>query len=276
MDINAYIESGILELYVAGALSEKENQEVYSLLLEYPELLQEVLEIESAILKLTASVSPAERKNLYPIIIDKIRNGDTDFIKDSDTKVISIDKPRYNWFTYTGWAAAFILGAGLFWTLNTNEQLETKIANQEIEMSDLENQVADAKNNLEANRQLLATIRDKNIIEVPLAGQANFENTYAKVYWNKETDEILLDAQGLPEPPRGKVYQVWSLTLSPLTPTSLGTLDSFITDDNKLFSIENALESEAFGITLEPEGGSEGPTMEQLYTLGAVSSGAGQ
>ena len=28
MDIKAYIESGILELYVAGQLSEKENQDV--------------------------------------------------------------------------------------------------------------------------------------------------------------------------------------------------------------------------------------------------------
>ena len=38
------------------------------------------------------------------------------------------------------------------------------------------------------------------------------------------------------------------------------------------FTLENANESEAFGITLEPEGGSETPTLEQLYTLGAVGS----
>jgi hypothetical protein len=31
MDINAYIASGILELYVAGTLSEKETQEFYDL-----------------------------------------------------------------------------------------------------------------------------------------------------------------------------------------------------------------------------------------------------
>ena len=37
-------------------------------------------------------------------------------------------------------------------------------------------------------------------------------------------------------------------------------------------TLENANESEAFGITLEPEGGSETPTLEQLYTLGAVGA----
>ena len=43
-------------------------------------------------------------------------------------------------------------------------------------------------------------------------------------------------------------------------------------DDNKIFALQNANESEAFGITLEPEGGSEAPTMNQLYVLGAVAA----
>ena len=69
---------------------------------------------------------------------------------------------------------------------------------------------------------------------------------------------------------KGKVYQVWSLKLDPLTPTSLGTLDTFTADTNKIFTIANTHSSEAFGITLEPEGGSLSPTLEQLYTLGTV------
>ena len=96
--------------------------------------------------------------------------------------------------------------------------------------------------------------------------------SFAKVYWNKADNTIYVDAEGLPDAPEGKVWQVWSLTLNPLTPTSLGTIDDFNTDDNKIFTIANANESQAFGITLEPEGGSESPTMEQLYTLGVVAS----
>ena len=68
------------------------------------------------------------------------------------------------------------------------------------------------------------------------------------------------------------VYQVWSLTLDPLTPTSMGLLENFSEDENKIFALENPNQSQAFGITLEPEGGSESPTMEQLYTLGVVAS----
>ncbi|SDB23156.1 Anti-sigma-K factor rskA [Flavobacteriaceae bacterium MAR_2010_188] len=272
MDYNAYIESGILELYIAGVLSEEENREVYDMMLKHPEVLQEVLEIEAAVLKLTAAVSPGETKQLFPNIKKRINHIPPVHDTKKETKVVTLDKPRYDWLTYTGWAAAILFGAGLLWLLNTNNDLENRVVQQEMVNGLLETQVADAKNNLESTMQLLTSLRAKDIISVPLAGQGNFQNTYAKVYWDKTNDKILLDAQGLPEPPRGKVYQVWSLTLSPLTPTSLGTLDSFIQDDNKIFSIDNALESEAFGITLEPEGGSPGPTMEQLYTLGAVSS----
>jgi len=117
----------------------------------------------------------------------------------------------------------------------------------------------------------LTTIRDKNITVVPLGGQTVSPESYAKAYWNKTEQKVLIDAQGLPEPPEGMVYQVWSLKMSPLTPTSMGLLEDFIDDENKVFAIANQNASEAFGITLEPAGGSKAPTMEQLYTLGAVS-----
>ncbi len=68
------------------------------------------------------------------------------------------------------------------------------------------------------------------------------------------------------------VYQVWSLKMNPLKPTSIGLLNKFESDNNKIFQLPNPNSSEAFGITLEPAGGSKSPTMERLYTLGAVNS----
>jgi hypothetical protein len=41
---------------------------------------------------------------------------------------------------------------------------------------------------------------------------------FSKVYWNKETQVVYVDAVGLPEPPKGMVYQVWALKLNQLTP----------------------------------------------------------
>jgi anti-sigma-K factor RskA len=91
------------------------------------------------------------------------------------------------------------------------------------------------------------------------------------VYWNKNTKTTYIDAAGLPKPPKGMVYQVWALKLSPvLTPTSIGLLSDFEGNSNKIFAVDRTNEAEAFGITLEPAGGSLTPTMTQLYTLGKV------
>jgi len=267
MDTKAYIASGILELYVAGALSEKESKEVYELMQKYPEIKQEVLAIEEVVVKLTTSTSPISNNDILKQIKANLK-----FDAKENAKVIPIDKAKYNWITYTGWAAALVVGAGLLWMFNQNSELENTITTIETEKLFLEQQIEEARTDLTATQNLLNVLRDKDIISVPLAGQGNFVTTYAKVYWDKKTNSIYLDAQGLPEAPAGKVYQVWSLTLNPLTPTSLGTIDDFNTDTNKIFTIANANESQAFGITLEPEGGSESPTMEQLYTLGIVAT----
>ncbi|MFP4845672.1 anti-sigma factor domain-containing protein [Winogradskyella sp. PE311] len=262
MDINAYIESGILELYVAGQLSEKENEDIYELLQQHPTLLKEVLEIEASIIKLTASVSP------HAINFDSIKGQ----LDDTNTKVVDLKPNKPNWISYTGWAASILLAGGLLWTLNNKTQIEEQLQAAETERQYLEIQIEDAKTDLAATKNLLDVIRDKDILAIPLGGQGDYASSYAKVYWNKNDNTIYLDAEGLPNAPEGKVWQVWSLTLNPLTPTSLGTIKDFNTDSNKIFTIANANESQAFGITLEPAGGSETPTMEQLYTLGVVNT----
>lgn len=262
MDFQEYISSGILELYIAGKLTEEENLEVHAMMQQHPEVLKEVQEIEEAIKQLTASASRSNSDfSAISNTINKV-----------ESRVIPIDTGRTKFTSYFGWAAAVILGAALLFTINDKKELQTNIQLVENEKEFLEQQIEITKNDLIATKELLAILRDRNILEVPLGGQANFEESYATVYWDKNNKNIYLDAKGLPEPPKGTVYQVWSLKLSPLTPVSLGILSDFTTDDNKIFQIANEFESEAFGITLEPEGGSVSPNLEQLYTLGEVAA----
>ncbi len=269
-----YIESGILELYIAGSLTDEENEAVYNQLLENPDLLDEVLKIEAAVMQLTAAISPSDSKHLFKAVKEKL-GLDTY----ADSKVIPLHQPKTNYLAYSGWAASVLLAVGLMYFFNQNNTLksdiqvvETELQKQTIDNTLLEERITKTTANLTEAQKLLSVIRDKDILSVPLAGQAVSPESYANVYWDKEGNTVYLDVQGLPEPPAGKVYQVWSLTLNPLAPTSLGTIDNFTSNTNKIFTIENANQSEAFGITLEPAGGSPTPTMEQLYTLGAVTS----
>ncbi|QHI38855.1 hypothetical protein IMCC3317_42550 [Kordia antarctica] len=266
MDSKEYIASGILELFVAGALSEKENEEVHAMMLQYPEVTQEVLSIEAAILSLTAATASKDTTGIFEIIRQKLGLTETE-----ETKVIPLQKPN-SIFRYAGWAAAVVVGIGLVFSVLKTNDLQSEIEVVTTEKEALKDQIYKANSDLTAATDLLGVLRTKDIISVALGGQAVSPESYAKVYWDKKANSIYLDLQGLPEPPEGKVYQVWSLTLNPLIPTSLGVIDEFSTDKDKVFDLKNANESEAFGITLEPAGGSESPNLEQLYTLGVVAS----
>jgi anti-sigma-K factor RskA len=265
MNVNEYIASGILELYVAGVLSEKENLEVHRYAEKYPEINDEIVSIETAVIALAAKTSKIQP---YPFTTLKAE------LKGSkETKVVIFDKESKVWLTYIGWAASILLAIGLFWTYNQNQKLKSELEVVSDKNIRLENQIADSDTSLEKTQALLNAIRDKEIEVITLGGQAVSPDSYAKAYWNKTAEKVFIDAKGLPEPPNGFVYQVWSLKLSPaLTPTSIGILDTFNEDENKVFVLNNTNESEAFGITLEPTGGSDSPNLEQLYTLGTVST----
>jgi len=262
MDIEKYIASGILELYIAGALSPEENLEVQHYAIQYPEIQKEIETIEAAMLQLTKTVSPGLPadgfKRLKPELDDVLP-----FLPTASEK-------KTPWSSYLGWAASLLLAIGLLWVYLENNNLKSEIEITNQEKQSLEEILSDVRDEVADKETLLQALRDKNVTVIDLGGQTISPRSYAKAYWNKEEENVIIDAQGLPEPPDGYAYQVWSLKLDPLTPTSIGLLEDFVTDNNKLFTLPNPNETEAFGITLEPEGGSNTPNLEQLYTLGAV------
>ena len=266
MDIKEYIASGILELYVLGALSEKENRQINQLVRKHDEIRDEVEEIEKALGLFSEAISPSE----IIVPFDKIREA----IENESENVIPLASKRKrsgnNFVSYSGWAASILLAGGLFWMYNQNQELSTEIQSTDAKNAFLEQQLTISNENLDKANELVTILRDKNIIPVSLAGQAAAPEAFAKVYIKTGDTKVYIDALGLPEPPRGKVYQVWSLKLNPLTPTSIGLLSDFTEDENKVFELVDIHEAEAFGITLEPEGGSDVPNLEQLYALGAV------
>ncbi|MET0760404.1 MAG: anti-sigma factor [Flavobacterium sp.] len=261
METNTYIESGILELYVYGLLNETENEEVSQMAKNNKEINDEIIAIEKAIINLSTSFSPFLSADNFEKIKSKLE------IKHG--KVIDM-KPKNNWLTYTGWAAAVLLLAGVGYQYNQMNETNTQIVTISGEKSKLQEAVVNLELKNKQSESTLAVIRDNKNTVVNLGGQAVDPNASAKVYWNKETQVVYVDAAGLPEPPEGMVYQVWALKLNPLTPTSIGLLENFTADTQKVFEVSKTGDAEAFGITLEPTGGSLTPTMEQLYTLGKV------
>ena len=262
MDTKQYIESGILELYVYGLLSETENMEVAQMAKEHQEIKDEIISIEKAIVNLSTSFSPFLSADNFEKIKAKL---DMKY-----SKVIEM-RPRNNWSQYVGWAAAVTLLVGIGYQYTQLSETQNQVATVEKEKMNLQDTLVGLKVKNKQTLTALTVVRDTKNTVINLGGQAVSPKSYAKIYWNKETEVVYVDAAGLPEPPEGMVYQIWSLKLAPqLTPTSIGLLSDFSSNTEKIFAVEKTGDAEAFGITLEPAGGSKSPTMEQLYTLGKV------
>jgi anti-sigma-K factor RskA len=262
MEAKEYIESGILELYVYGLLTETENLEVAQMAKSHPEVADEILSIEKAIVALSSSFSPFHSVANFERIKARLAL--------KHTQVVEM-KPTSSWTQYVGWAAAVVMLLGLGYQTVEITKTKAAIATVGQEKNKIERDYAFLDQKSAQMEKSLSIVRDIKNTGVTLGGQAVSPKSFARVYWNKETKTTYIDAAGLPEPPKGMVYQVWALKLSPvLTPTSIGLLSDFDKNEQKIFVVDPTISAEAFGITLEPAGGSLTPTMTQLYTLGKV------
>ncbi|MFD0932446.1 anti-sigma factor domain-containing protein [Psychroflexus salinarum] len=265
MTTKEYIESGVLELYVYGTLAGKEQAQVAKDVAKDPELQAEVKAIEDSLLKLSKATSTGVRPLVKKEILKKI--SDKAALPRPKVKIITSN------YSYFGWAAAILLLGGILWMMKLNQDLEEQInlVNEQLETK--ETQVVNSSQKVQKLEDLLLQMAQPGTRKFTLPGnELNAPNTAVAAFYDDETNELILDISGLPEAPEGMVYQAWSLTFEPLTPNSIGLLADVNSPNNKIFKLQDIPRSEGFGITLEPEGGSQKPNLEQLYALGTISS----
>lgn len=257
------ITSGKLELYVTDSLPVEERDEITAMISKHPEVQREIEKIERTLIDLGATVAPPITAQIWTNIIRAI-NGVRHLPQERKT----------NWTAVTGWAAAIACMLGLFWSINEKNNIQNdfdKVNTQNVVLSEKNESF---NQSLTEAKEVLAVVRDKDYKAISLPGnQAVAPDAYATVYFDEKEGIAVIDASGLPTPPSDKEYQVWSLIMEPLTPSSMGLINetTAISTENKVYKFENLPETQAFGITLEPKGGSEAPTLSQLYTLGTVA-----
>jgi anti-sigma-K factor RskA len=93
-------------------------------------------------------------------------------------------------------------------------------------------------------------------------------SSFATVYWDTTSKDVYLLVNNLPVPAGDQQYQLWALLDG--KPIDVGMIDneSFIGQKKLLLRMKNVSGAQAFAITLEKKGGSEKPTMENMYVLG--------
>jgi len=119
-----------------------------------------------------------------------------------------------------------------------------------------------AKQQSGAYDQLINILRDKDYQQIRLLPLPGKPQATANVYWNQKTSTVYLLDISLPVPPEQKQYQLWAIVDG--KPVSAGLLNNSHTAEK----MAGFAKAQAFAITLEKAGGSETPTLDQMYVMG--------
>lgn len=275
MDIQAYIESGIIESYVLGLASDEEAAEVLQLIKQYPEVKQAIEAFEASLEQLAlheASVPPPHvKENLMQTLQGEFANDaatHTTTTKSFTTPVIPFDgeatarvKPLVRVWQYMAAACLILFIVSAAFNIYFYKNYQT--ATNQYQALLLE------RNSLQANNDAYKTsmqlMSDTATLKVEMKGVKGKENSVATVFWNKQTKDVYLLQNSLPQTPGDKQYQLWAIVDG--KPVDAGVIENC---DEALCKMKNIPKAQAFAITLEKKGGSPTPTLDAMFVMGGV------
>jgi anti-sigma-K factor RskA len=262
INIKEYIESGVLEDYLSGNVSEQERREVECLSKIYPEIRTELNQLGEVIERHAFAHRVAPPAALKDKIMAQLEFSDelpnnaqisqSEESEVDETPVIALNsrQPSFQW----GWVAAASVAALIGSAVYFNSRVEI-----------LTGTVAQQADELKQKTELIANINNADNQFVTLKGVEKSPNSAVRVVWNPKTQEVQLNVLSLPVPDAAKQYQLWALVEG--KPVDLGVFDV----NNAIQKMKAIPKAEAFAVTLEKKGGSPTPHLEDLYVMGKVA-----
>ena len=266
MNIKAYIESGILEQHVLGMATPQESAEVIRYAMEYPEIQKEIDGIEETLLQFGQNQAidpPAELKAKIMTQLDaKVYNLPND--QNMRSKNGSLGMSRWE---LLGMILALIFAASTYYFSSKNNAQISENVELQSKYNELEEQCAKNRNGKAILIKHLAVLKDLDTKPVLMEGTPLSPESNATVYWNDHKQSSYLDIASLPAPSKDMQYQLWAIVDG--KPVDMGVFD-LDQDVNSLKEVPFIENPQAFAVTLEPIGGVESPTMDQMYVLGKI------
>ena len=286
MNLQEIIESGHIELYAMNGLSETETAQMEAWATAFPEVRAEIDEAQAA-LELYAhaqAVEPsagmkAKIMAAFDADFGSQHSGNTDKKEERPSQESvekALDTPlntplsttletadsEFNFSKILPWtiaAMAVIAAVFGFWNVKNTQK---ELVNCQVESS----QLVQKQQVIVDLQQKMNILRSPDTKTVPLIGLPISKASKVIIYFNAKDKTTLLSILGLPKPPKGKQYQLWAIT-GKNPPVDAGV---FAYDTTAVQIMKGFDKVDAFAITLENEGGSVVPTLDQMYVLGTL------
>lgn len=270
MDINEIRQSGLIEYYVLGLLSEQDAQMVEGYLMQYPELQADYLEIQNTMQAYTKVQSIKPSAGLEQSALDLIRkSGDKTPVQTKSTKkntneASTLDKSSSSSFDWKSLALPALLAAALFFSWDGyNKGLEYDTLQEEYNLykEDCESKQEEE----ERRRTIYANINSVNNKTIELTPTDGYQETNLLFHNNDVAETNYIQVKNLPEIAANQAFQLWSLKdgVDPIP------LTVFKDGDDLVIPVDFEAGTGTYAITIEDEAGATVPTLTRLIgTIG--------
>jgi hypothetical protein len=270
-DIKAYIESGILELYVMGDVTPDEKRQVEEMAAKHPVIKAELDEIERS-MELFAedmAVEPAEqlRNRILNSVLTNLGD-DRTFAPKSEVvgdNLIALAAPKANNFYKYAFAAclALLLASvmALISMYNRLQDSNNQLAAMQLDKQHFANQV----NLMDGELQVF---QDASFKFLKLQGTPHSPASQLTVAWSPVKKKVWIDLHSMKmaKNDNNHQYQLWALVGG--KPVDLGVFDKTADTTADMKEMKPIASADAFAVTVEPRGGSASPTMDQMVVIG--------
>ncbi|MCS7027537.1 MAG: anti-sigma factor [Bacteroidia bacterium] len=254
--VQEIIDSGVLEEYVLGLLSEAESREVEQYMLQYPEIQNIVFELQESLFQYSLQYQKTPNPALKEKILSKIYQ-----IEDKNSEPKRIVLPLL--YVLSLIAGVFAITFAILWQneVKNSKNLHKQVAQLRDEHRNCESKYKDLKKNYES---LITS--DKGYRAVAKLCNSKTNLCLATIYWDYASKQAYYRIEAFPALPDNKVYRLWYIANK--KPIDAGILKN-TQKDSGLKSIELMhRDVEAFAVTLEEKAGeyrASPPRPEEIF-----------
>lgn len=274
MNAQEYIASGLLEAYVLGALPGAEAAEIAQAITRYPEVAAEVRAIEEAMYQVAMEQAITPPPQLQQDIWQKIHAGNENPVRETAPlpapQVVPLPPARRTSWAYAAvWIALIgsLVANLMLWS--GRQKMEEGNTALRLKLDTLSQSQRDMGMALARYQREASMMADPDMKPVIMQTMQKGHPMAAMVYWSQQKGEAYVSVQKLPMPPQGKQYQLW--VIADGKPVDLGVLRNDMVGRQGMEKIARSVPgAQAFAISLEKEGGSPVPSMDQIYVMGKV------
>ena len=270
-DIKAYMESGILELYILGDVTPEEKLQVEAMAAKHPAIKAELDEIERS-MEAYARENPIEpaddlRERILSSLVTNFAD-DRAFNKEPEetgAKVVTMVQPKtYKFYKYAFAACLALLLVSIAALISTYSKLQ----DSNVQIASLRSSNDKFAKTASFYHGEFDVVTDASFKFLKLQGTKKSPESQITVAWSPVRKKVWIDLRSLKVPANDDThqYQLWALIGN--KPVSLGVFDKSTADTAAMKEMQSTALADAFAVTLEPRGGSVSPTMDQMVVLG--------